>query len=264
MDRMIAELDAFRPAVFEANPSYLARLCRYAASQDKKIYPPGIITFTYEYASQLHYRQIRQVFGSPIASSYGTTETGYVFMQCEQGYFHQNSDFCRVDFQPFKLEHGGPYLGRILVTPFNNPWSFFLRFDPGDLVYLEESGKCACGRNSGLVLSSLAGRKINLTLTCSGRAVALAELDRALSAPEGIEQYKLVQTDPSSYELLLVSKRTDKDKLSKEAEGVLRNLYGLEAGIVVRFDTDISPESSGKYLISRALFPIELDNYLEL
>ena len=107
MDRMIEELNIFQPAVLEANPSYLARLCRYITTKNKTAFQPGTIVFTYEYAAGLHYRQIRQVFQVPIVSSYGTTETGYVFMQCEQGKLHQNSEFCRVDFQPFKTEHGG-------------------------------------------------------------------------------------------------------------------------------------------------------------
>jgi phenylacetate-coenzyme A ligase PaaK-like adenylate-forming protein len=262
MDRMVAELNSYQPAVLEANPSYLARLCRYISAQGKQVYQPGMVVFTYEYPTRLHYRQIRQVFSAPMASSYGTTETGYVFMQCEQGNFHQNSEFCRVDFQPFKPEHGGPLLGRILVTPFNNPWSYIVRFDTGDVVRLDESGKCACGRNSGLILSSLAGRKINLTLTCSGRLVSLLELDNAVSLLAGISQYKLIQTDLRTYELHLVSHRSDKERLNDEASAILKRLYGQEAGITIIHDADIEPESSGKYLISRALFPIELDNFL--
>jgi phenylacetate-coenzyme A ligase PaaK-like adenylate-forming protein len=264
MDRMIAELSLFQPVVLEANPSYLARLCRYITDQKKQVFQPGMIVFTYEYPTRMHYRQISQVFSAPTASSYGSTETGYVFMQCERGYFHQNSEFCRVDFQPFKPEHGGPLLGRILVTPFNNPWSYILRFDTGDIVQLEESGKCACGRNSGLVLSSIAGRKINLTLTCSGRLVTLLELDQVVSMLDGISQYQLIQTTPRSYELHLVSQRSDPDRLSEEAAKVLKKLYGQESDIAVIIDADIAPGPSGKYLASRAAFPIELDGYLDI
>ena len=41
MDRMIDELDIFQPAILEANPSLLARLCRYAAAKTKKDLPAG-------------------------------------------------------------------------------------------------------------------------------------------------------------------------------------------------------------------------------
>jgi phenylacetate-coenzyme A ligase PaaK-like adenylate-forming protein len=263
MERMIQELNTFRPAVIEANPSYLARLCRYINNGRVIVFQPGVVVFTYEYASRLYFRQIRQVFPNvPVVSSYGTTETGYVFMECEKGRLHQNSKYSRVDFQPFRREHGGPLLGRILVTPLGNQWSYLLRFDTGDIVQLEASGKCDCGRNLGLILSSVNGRRANLTLTCQGRLVTLHELDNALGVLQGIEEYELVQTSAGVYSLRLVSQRPDKDKLSEEATRILKTLYGQEAQVSIIYRRAITPGRSGKYMLSRALFPIELDKYL--
>ena len=263
MERMIQELNTFQPAVFEANPSYLARLCRYINNGRKTVYQPGVIVFTYEYTSLFYYRQIRQVFPNvPMVSSYGTTETGYVFMQCEKGKLHQNSKYGRVDFQPLQGEHGGPLLGRILITPLGNHWNYLLRFDTGDIVQLEASGKCDCGRNLGLILSSLNSRRANLTLTCGGRLVTLHELDSALSVLQDIEEYKLVQISAGVYDLHLVSQRLDKKKLSEDATRILKKLYGQEAKVSILYKEAIAPGSSGKYMISRALFPIELEKYL--
>lgn len=263
MERMVQELDIYKPAVVEANPSYLARLCRYINAEHKTVFQPGVIVFTYEYTSHSHYRQIRQIFPNvPTVNSYGTTETGYVFMQCEKGKLHQNSEYVRVDFEPFKREHGGPLLGRILVTPLRNLWSYLLRFDTGDIVQLEASGKCDCGRNLGLILSSVNGRKANLTLTCGGRLVTLYELDNALNVLQDIEEYELVQTSAGVYHLHLVSQRLDKEKLIEDATRILKTLYGQEAKVSIIYETAIAPENSGKYLISRALFPIELEKYL--
>lgn len=263
MERMIQELNTFRPAVLEANPSYLARLCRYVNNRREVVFQPGAIVFTYEYTSHCYYRQIRQIFPNvPMVSSYGTTETGYVFMQCEKGKLHQNSQYSRVDFQPFQKEHGGPLLGRILVTPLGNQWSYLLRFDTGDIVQLEAGGKCDCGRNLGLILSSVNGRRANLTLTCRGRLVTLYELDKALSVLQDIDEYELVQTGAGVYDLHLVSQRLDKGKLSADAARILQKLYGQEAEVSVTYRAAIVPERSGKYLLSRALFPIELEKYL--
>jgi phenylacetate-CoA ligase len=263
MDRMIEEINVFQPVVLEANPSLLANLCRYISVHNKTVFQPDIIVFTYEYVSVFHYRNISRVFSVPMISSYGTTETGYVFMQCERGMFHQNSDFCRVDFQPLKPEHGGLFTGRLLVTPFHNPWSMMLRFDTGDLASVEQSGKCDCGRNSGLILSSINGRKVNLTMTNEGRLVTLSELDNALSILEGVEEYKLIQVDATTYKLHLVSSRLDKAKLEIDALDILRKLYGNNSNILITYKKAIPPEASGKYVLSRALFPIELGSYLD-
>ena len=263
MNRMVKELGVFQPEVLEANPSLLARLCRFVSKNNLSVFQPAAIVFTYEYITKIEYRQIRRVFGSPIISSYGTTETGYVFTECEEGRYHQNTDFCRVDFEPFKTRFGGPLLGRILVTPFDNPWCYFIRFDTGDLVCLEESGQCPCGRDSGIILSSINGRKANLTLTVDGKPITLFELDHAMSRLAGIEQYKLIQTDYRTYELHLVSPVQERDRLIVEAEQALKNIYGAEAITSIIFDPDISPEISGKSLVSKALFSINPDNYLE-
>jgi phenylacetate-coenzyme A ligase PaaK-like adenylate-forming protein len=263
MDRMIHEMDAFKPAVLEANPSLLARLCRYAAESRKEVFQPGLIVFTYEYPSRWHYRQIRRVFSSPTASSYGTTESGYVFMQCEEGKFHQNSEFCRVDFQPLKSEHGGPQLGRILVTTFNNPWYYMVRLDVGDLARLDEEDRCPCGRDSGFIASAIEGRFTNATLTCEGRLVTLRRLDDALDALVDIDEYRLEQTSPGAYVLHLASRRKDRDKLSAEAAEILRRLYGNEAEISVVYEEALSPEDSGKYCLAKTLFPLEIEPFLD-
>jgi phenylacetate-coenzyme A ligase PaaK-like adenylate-forming protein len=263
MDRMITELGDFKPAILEANPSFLARLCRYIVSSRKKVYQPGLIVLTYEYPTQFHYRQIRSAFTSPISSSYGTTETGYVFMQCEEGKFHQNSEFCRVDFQPLQTEHGGPFVGRILVTTFNNPWYYMLRFDVGDLVRIDETGQCSCGRNSGMILTAIEGRTAAVTLTLSGRLVTQRELDNALSILKGVDEYRLEQADRHIYILYLASTRPDKNKLSQEASAVLEKLYGKEVEVCVIHQDAISPESSGKYRTARTVFPVNIEPYLD-
>ena len=263
MDRMIHELDIFKPAILEANPSLLARLCRYAARKKKTVFQPGLITFTYEYPSRLHHQQISRIFTAPLASSYGTTETGYIFMQCEAGKFHQNSEFCRVDFQPLKAEHGGPQVGRVLVTTFDNPWYYMLRFDVGDFARLDEEQHCPCGRNSGFIVSAIEGRFVNATLTCDGRLVTMRRLDDALSALDGIDQYRLEQPSPGAYTLHLVSQRKNTDRLNQEAADLLRKLYGKEAGISIIYEEDLAPEDSGKYSLAKTLFPMKIEDYLD-
>jgi phenylacetate-CoA ligase len=263
MDRMIEELNIFQPVVLEANPSYLARLCRYMTAHNKTVFQPGLIIFTYEYPAGFHLRQIQQVFQVPIASSYGTTETGYVFMQCEHGKLHQNSEYCRVDFQPFKKEQGGPFLGRILVTPFDNPWNYFIRFDTGDIVQVEESGQCDCGRDSGLILNSVNGRQVNLTLTCEGRLVTLFELDKGLSKIEEIEAYQLIQPEIGAYRLRVVSQNPSKKDLTQKLLQALETIYGNEAKIEILYEKDIAPEISGKYLLAKALFPLVVEDFLD-
>jgi len=249
MDRMIDEINIFRPVRLEANPSLLSKLCRYIAKKHRSVFQPSLIVITYELMSRLHLKHIRSVFNSPVVSSYGTTETGYVFMECEAGKFHQNIDFCRVDFQPLKKEHGGPLIGRILVTVFQNPWTALIRFDVGDLVRIDENQLCSCGRKHGLILSSIEGRTMNLTFTTAGFAITQRMADEVISSIDDLEEYKFVQTGTKTYDLFVVCKTTSFANISQQAQTSLKKLYGQDATITVTQIDAVAPEVSGKYRI---------------
>src|SRR5665647_373287 len=263
MDRMIAEINTFKPVRLEANPSLLSKLCRYIAKSHRSIFQPSLIVITYELMSRLHLKHIRAVFNSPVVSSYGTTETGYVFMECEAGKFHQNIDFCRVDFQPLKKEHGGPLIGRILVTVFQNPWTALIRFDVGDLVRIDENQLCSCGRKHGLILSSIEGRTMNLTFTTAGCAITQRMSDEVISSIANLEEYKFVQTGTKTYDLFVVSKDSMFPDIVLKAHHALKQLYGQDATITVKQIDAVAQEVSGKYRIISSELEIDEDTLFE-
>jgi phenylacetate-CoA ligase len=259
--RMMAELAKFQPVVLEANPSLLARWCRFMAAQPVPVYQPKLIVLTYEFPSRLHLRQIRSVFQAPIASSYGSTETGYVFMECEQGRLHQNTESCRVDFIPLKAAHGGPGLGRILVTPFDNPWCCLLRYDPGDLVRVS-ADPCPCGRRAGLTLDAVEGRFRDATLTMDGRLVTINRLDAVMSLIAGLAAYQLEQKTRDAFVLHVVAGRDFFERIRSEATVALRALYGAHAKIEMLQESDIGPEISGKYRLAKPQVSIDIQDIL--
>ncbi len=259
MRRMVEELDFFAPEVLEANPSYLARLCRFMDAEGLKARSPSLIVFTYENPSALHLRQIAKAFKSPFASSYGSTETGYVFMQCEHGLLHQNVERCHVDFIPFSEQHGGPELGSLAVTTFDNPWRSLLRFDIGDVARLAKE-PCPCGRKHGLTLSSIEGRAANITLACDGRAVTQGELDRALSCIGGLEDYQLLQTSRRSYSLRFAASGRQSGPQLRQA---LKRVYGKGGFFELEELPSLAPEPPGKRRLAKPLIPIDPKSFWE-
>lgn len=263
MDRMIDDLNRFRPSILEANPSFLAKLARHIVRAKLRVFHPPLIILTYENPSVLHLRQIRRAFESPIASSYGSTEAGYVFMECEAGRLHQVTDSCHVDFLPLAAEHGGPDVGRILVTTFDNPWRSLVRFDTGDIVRLSRQTPCPCGRHEGLTLLSVEGRTVNLTLTPGGRAVTQGAVDRVLGNVTGLLEYQLVQTGPAAYTLGFAAGEPPARQVAGEVRDVLQSLYGPAASITTNAVEAITPDPPGKYRLTRALSPIDADYLLD-
>ncbi len=258
--RMLAELEAFQPRVLEANPSYLSRLAAFAADHALPVFQPALIVLTFEMPSVLDRRQIDRAFRVPVCSSYGTTEAGYVLMACEHGRLHQNTETCRIDFQPLAAAHGGPAVGRLLVTTFRNPWCVLLRFNTDDLVRLDARGPCPCGRRDGLTVASIEGRAKNLTLTTRGRLVTERQLDEHLGRVAGLIAYELIQGAVGQYRLRCLTGRGF-DVAPAAAE--LRRLYGDDADITVSIETEILPTPSGKFRRARADFPIPVEAYLD-
>jgi phenylacetate-coenzyme A ligase PaaK-like adenylate-forming protein len=217
------------------------------------LFQPRCIVLTYEYPARMHYRQIERAFpGVPVVSSYGSTETGHVFTQCEAGFFHQNVATCRVDVQPFKSDRGDTRVGRVLVTTLDHPWFALLRFDVGDLVRLRKTDEpCSCGRDAtdgrGLVVEAIEGRTRDLTFDGEGRAVTLKMLDDALGAARGLLNYRIEQSAPNRY-LARFTATPDADQETADIlPDILHSVYGRAADIEVRHDSAIGPEQSGKF-----------------
>lgn len=246
----------------EANPSLLSRLCRYVLRTGKRVYQPPLIVLTYEYPSFIHRRHMAAVFDAPIMSSYGTTESGYVFIECEHGRFHQNVDYCRVDFLPFRDDCGGPDLGKLLVTTFDNPWRSLIRFDVGDVGRLEPK-PCPCGRKAGMTLALIEGRTANLTITPEGRPVTQARVDWGLAAISRIDDYELRQTDESSFRLRIVGDTGLDPATDAQAREILREIYGPNARISVEESRVLAPEPSGKFQLVKALFSLNFASFLD-
>ncbi len=100
-------------------------------------------------------------------------------------------------------------------------------------------------------------------MTKKGRLVTLRELDDTVSQIDKIDLYKLIQTGDGEYEIIVVTPLVEKTTLKNEVTEILREIYGKDAKISVIFAKDIAPEISGKYLVSRAVFDINLENYID-
>lgn len=253
--RIIDELADYQPTVFEANPSLIARIARFAWRTGAAVYQPPLITLTYEFPSAFQLRAIRRVFRSPIASSYGSTEAGYVFMECEQGKLHQNTEYCRVDFAPIG-DSAGTGVGRIFVTTFGNRWFPLLRFDIGDIARIA-SETCSCGRNFGMTLSAIEGRLKSLCVAADGRLVTHREIDDALACVDGLEQYCLVQEELKRVCLAVVVEDGQGKRAAGDAADILRAIFGGGVDIRAREVQMLLPEKSGKFLLTKREFPLD-------
>ena len=255
--RMADELNAYEPVVLEADPAYLAAFARRLHEARVPVHQPALIFLTYSFPSRIYRRLIRTVFQPPMASSYGSTETGHVFMECEAGRLHQNTGHCRIDFEPWRADYGGPTLGRMLVSVFDNPWCAVLRFDIGDVAHRDERGPCPCGRTGGLTLASIDGRLKDVTFAPGGRAVTVDHLDAALAGVPGLCGWQLDAVAPGDYRLRVLAENGAADRVEREAQAALEPVYGAGARLVVKAGDALEHETSGKFRLARTHYAVD-------
>ncbi len=252
-ERIIKEMEIFQPVVLEANPSYLAAVARYAYRHNLRVFQPPVIIFTYENPGIIARKQISKVFRSPLISSYGSTEAGYVFMECEQGKLHQVSDSCRIDIEYMRQEFGYPHVGRLLLTTLTNPWRSLIRFDAGDLVQIDPAGICECGRNDGYICKEFAGRTADLTYTLDGLPVTTAMVESIIGKFESVADYQIFQQEGIYHVHIVLEEAANASRtLTEEITESLLPLYGKNAVIQVQYVAEIAAEPSGKYRRTRS------------
>ena len=258
LSRMVKELNEYQPVIFEVNPSLLARLAWWALDHKLTIYSPQVIVFTFEFPSAIHLKVIKDVFSSALVSSYGTTESGFVLQQCEDGFLHQNTDFVHIDFLPLKQQDEVGNLGRIYVTTFNNPWNYVIRFDAGDLVRLADDGNCSCGGNRGILVKDIEGRVANVTFTTKGKLVSTKMLDDQLAKVEQLRDYHLEQLNKTTYllEVMLAPETAEKEAF-EQIKATLREVYGSDGTYEIQLKETILPGPAGKFRRTQANFGFE-------
>lgn len=256
--RMADEINDYQPLTLEGDPAYLAAFARRVSDSDVRLHQPRLVFLTYSFPSRIYLRQVREVFSAPLTSSYGSTETGHVFMECEAGRLHQNHEHCRVDFLPWLFRHGGPQRGRMLVTVFHNPWFAVLRFDIGDVASVDDRGPCPCGRREGMVLKAIGGRMADVTFDRDGNAVSVDDLDAVLAEVPGLAGWQLDVTAPGRMRLRLLTTPGRSRPACRESRERLHAIYGDGARIEAVAEKALVHEPSGKFRFARTAYPVDL------
>jgi phenylacetate-CoA ligase len=231
LDRMVLEWNELEPEGVEADPAYLAALCRHVTASGGRLHSPDYVTLTYELATRGHHRAIKAVIDSPLVQLYGATEAGVLFMQCDDGLLRHSVRHSHIEL----LDVGGG-LGRVVVTTLGRTWMPLLRYDLGDLVRL------APGENDGYVFQRIEGRSGD-AVPVRDRLITPAEIDDALDAAEPTITMWQLAREGAGFTLRVC------DSDGTAAARALSTL--LETTVTPRREAAILPEGSGKYRLVR-------------
>jgi phenylacetate-coenzyme A ligase PaaK-like adenylate-forming protein len=251
---LVAELNAFEPAILSSYPSALELLADELAAGHLRIRPVAVETAG-ESMTAASRARLAAAFGCPIHDVYGATEFTMMAIDCPAGWLHVNSDWVvlePVDAAGRPIPAGQPS-HTVLLTNLAGRLQPIIRYDLGDSV-LARPDPCPCG--SPFPAIRVDGRRDDVLhlYAPDGRTVAVLPLaiGAALESAHGVRRGQIVQTGPSTVRL-----RLEPEPGSRTEEvwaAVLGNLHayladqGLANVTLVRADEPpVQSPTSGKF-----------------
>jgi len=237
--RMAEEIIQWSPVFLDLDPVHGAWFALYCERICVKFPSVKFILCSYEFVSVVHRKILQRVFGVPVFNFYGSTETGHLLMENEQGEMKASLENVFYEIvQPD--EHG---VGELVVTTLTNEVMPLLRYRVGDLA--------ACCEQPYATHYFVHGRSRDALLRRDGRRVTTLEIDRCFSDVNGIAHYQVRQNERGECDLQFIPDReapgaNEMKRVTEQIENLLR----CENKIAVSVVEKLPPLTSGKFRLT--------------
>jgi phenylacetate-coenzyme A ligase PaaK-like adenylate-forming protein len=177
---------------------------------------------------------MNRVFGVPIINLYGSSETGHLLIEKEDGYMIPSEETALLEID--SPQSSG--IGQLLVTTLTNPYLPLIRYEIGDYVEKESRGYQVHGRMRDALLDQ------------SGMIVTTRQIDELFGDLEKVAHYQLRQNSDGDCELLLLPEKSG-DSLT-ETMAVISERLKKRLGFAINSQSVslITPEDSGKFRLT--------------
>lgn len=248
IERMLDELNEFKPEYLDADPIYLALFLKKVDEYNlsAKLYFPKLITLSYELVTIFSKRFIEKWMNKCVLCNfYGTTELGYIYIE-EDGRWIRTSDLSKVEFSPLCKEKGLFYL---IITSIKNEFMPFIRFKVGDIVKINSSGEYI-NFDDDTQIDYFCGREKDITYNSKGEPITPGELDRFLGETENFLLHYQIQINNKSkflFRYITTNNAPLLEAQQNEIKLILMKLFGNLLELRFKHERSISPEVSGKF-----------------
>ena len=252
MDVQLAKIKSFRPALIYSYPTAAALLARHAAERHGPRDFPWLrlVVLTGEEITADQVAQVREAFGAPVASEYGSREIGLIAHECPRGSLHIMSPHIHMEVVANAQPAAPDEVGDILCTTVATRAQPFIRYRLGDIGAFV-SGDCACGLPFPRM--RLVGGKVTGFIALSdGRLCHGAVTSHVLRDEPGIVEFKTYQDAVDVFEVLLVVEDEFDSAVTERVRRRYQSLFGSHVRVDVRVVDRIRPDPSGKrrYVVS--------------
>jgi phenylacetate-CoA ligase len=241
LHQVAASVLEFRPQLLYGRPSHLRRIGRELGEMKRELTPKFVLVGG-EVVTDACKKELRETFGGEVFEIFGSHELGPLSIQCgtHQG-FHLNSDFLVFEVLGRDGEEVGPgERGELVITSLENRAMPLIRYKIGDVVVMDDGGRCTCGSYLPRIKSH-EGRGVDGFMTREGTWMGPKETMEHFEGTLRLRDYELVQRGFGSVEVKLRRKDAS-DPVIHAIESYLKGLLGAETVVrVVAWDEDDMP-----------------------
>jgi phenylacetate-CoA ligase len=243
--RMAAEAVEWQPRFLDVDPVYGVVFALYCERHGIRLPSLQFILCSYEFVSVVHRRILERVFGVPVFNLYGSTETGHLLMEDEQGQMRPSLETALLE-----VSHtNGGELGELIVSTLTNEFMPLLRYRIGDLVEKRELPYGTRYR--------VHGRAADTFPTPQGHRVTIAQIDQCFAGVGGIAHYQLLERNGGPWQVRFVPDGDGPSPIEQqELKTRLTQLLEPASGLALEPTDLLLPESSGKFRLGYPILPI--------
>ena len=242
----IAKLSAYKPAAIEGYPSTLYILAEYM-NRNNIVIPMKAAFSSSETLLPFQHEAITRAFACELFDFYGLAERVVFATECE---FHDGKHlnfeygFTEiVDHDGDPVSHGDK--GYLVSTSLQNYGMPIIRYKTTDITRFKP-GTCRCGRHMPKI-ENITTKAEDIVVTPSGKMISASILTHPFKMVNGINKSQIIQEQPNSITLKLV---TDSRYNNNEEKSLLDNFryrVGDDVDITIEQVSDIARTKSGKY-----------------
>ncbi|MBP5600062.1 MAG: phenylacetate--CoA ligase family protein [Lachnospiraceae bacterium] len=229
-DKIIKELNDFKPSMLSGYPSNLALL---ADCKELSISPDVVITGGELLTDEIR-KKLSDRFSCYVQTHYSCTEAGEIACECSVGHLHINEDWVIVE--PVDKDNNPVGFGvrsdKVLITNLSNYIQPFIRYELTDRIIVH-NGKCKCGKSSCFL--EIEGRTDDILEFENGVSIAPMSFYNILEEIPEIKRFQLIQRSKNKLELRLLTDERDVAfrKATKDLQEFLhsKEIYTVEVSL---------------------------------
>ncbi len=191
----IDALKRYKPVALDGYPSSIYVLARMLENLGM-VFPLKAVLTSSETLTPEQRHTIEKIFECKIFDYYGHAERVAAIHTCEHGRYHIIPEYGIVELLPIKDQASNLY--ELIASGLNNKAMPLFRYRTGDVVTVDKSEACPCGRKYPQV-SAIGGRIDDYIVTPEGRLVG--RMDHVFKGIDSILQAQIYQ--PNRQELVL-------------------------------------------------------------